>query len=171
MDKTVKFRIVIAVFLICWMAVIFAFSAQPAKHSTDVSDGFVTATITVFYPEFDNLTDETQADITDKLTYVIRKTAHFSEYFILGVLASLFSVTFKKYNIIGKGVASAVFCGVYAASDELHQFYVPGRACRLTDVLIDFTGALTAVLLVILVALKKAKKFGKSGDKRCVKKI
>lgn len=33
----------------------------------------------------------------------------------------------------------------YAASDELHQFFVPGRSCQLRDVLIDTAGVVAGV--------------------------
>jgi len=37
---------------------------------------------------------------------------------------------------------------LYAASDEFHQSFVPGRSCRLLDVLFDATGAAIALGLI-----------------------
>ena len=31
--------------------------------------------------------------------------------------------------------------GLYAVTDEIHQYFVPGRACRLLDVTVDTCGA------------------------------
>lgn len=42
---------------------------------------------------------------------------------------------------------------LYAASDEFHQSFIPGRNARITDVLIDFFGAIIGILL--LTRLKK----------------
>ena len=36
---------------------------------------------------------------------------------------------------------------LYSVTDEIHQMFVPGRACMFTDILIDSAGALTGVLL------------------------
>ena len=47
---------------------------------------------------------------------------------------------------------------LYACTDEFHQLFVPGRAGRFTDVLIDTTGGIIMLLfiaLVIHVARKK----------------
>lgn len=38
----------------------------------------------------------------------------------------------------------------YAATDEFHQIFVPGRAGMVTDVMIDSSGALAGILLAAL---------------------
>ena len=35
---------------------------------------------------------------------------------------------------------------LYAVTDEVHQYFVPGRSCELRDVLVDTSGALTGIL-------------------------
>ena len=37
---------------------------------------------------------------------------------------------------------------MYAISDEVHQLFVPGRSGQATDVLIDFSGSLAAILIL-----------------------
>ncbi len=49
--------------------------------------------------------------------------------------------------------AALVLCLLYAASDEFHQLFVPGRSCQFRDVCIDTLGAAAGILL--LAALKK----------------
>ena len=45
---------------------------------------------------------------------------------------------------------------LYAATDEFHQLFVPGRAGLFTDVLIDATGAAIGLLLAVsIIALAK----------------
>jgi VanZ family protein len=39
---------------------------------------------------------------------------------------------------------------LYAASDEFHQLFVPGRSGEVKDVLIDSAGAVTGALLFYL---------------------
>ncbi len=41
-------------------------------------------------------------------------------------------------------------CFLYALSDEIHQFFVPGRACRILDVLIDTLGSSFFILIYFL---------------------
>ena len=43
-----------------------------------------------------------------------------------------------------------VFCFLYACSDEIHQLFVPGRSGMFTDVLIDTGGAVTGMLVSML---------------------
>ena len=38
---------------------------------------------------------------------------------------------------------------LYAISDEVHQLFVPGRACTILDILVDLTGILFASLIYI----------------------
>ena len=123
MKRTVARRAVIFVLLFCWMALIFYFSAQPADESSELSGGFVTAIIKAVYPTFDALSQQQQAHITDILSFIVRKTAHFSEYF------------------------------------------VPGRACRFVDVLIDLSGSLTAIILLAFILYKIRNTRDKSGGK------
>ena len=48
-----------------------------------------------------------------------------------------------------QGMQAAVLCVLYAASDELHQYFVPDRAA-LGDVVIDALGILPGVAGVCL---------------------
>ncbi len=41
------------------------------------------------------------------------------------------------------------FCGLYGLSDEIHQFYVPGRTSSVSDLAADLIGAIISVLLLI----------------------
>ena len=45
---------------------------------------------------------------------------------------------------------AAVLCVLYAASDELHQYFVPDRAALVGDVVIDALGILPGVAGVCL---------------------
>ena len=40
---------------------------------------------------------------------------------------------------------------LYAATDEFHQVFVPGRSGKVADVLLDSAGALLGVLLLALI--------------------
>lgn len=78
--------------------------------------------------------------------FLVRKTAHFTEYLVLGVLASrAFCVTRIAWRI--DLLYLAVFLVMVPSIDETIQLFVPGRSGLVTDVAIDCCGALTGVLL------------------------
>lgn len=78
--------------------------------------------------------------------FVVRKCAHFTEYMILGIIAT------HVFDIEGRHkplalVATAVFLILVPSIDETIQLFVPGRAGMVRDVLIDCSGATTGVVL------------------------
>lgn len=82
-----------------------------------------------------------QSSHLEKLNIILRKNAHAFEYIVLAMLVcnAFFINKFK-----GKGAVVYVLfiCLFYAVTDEFHQLFVPGRTSLVSDVLIDFTGAL-----------------------------
>ncbi len=125
--------------VLAWMAVIFSFSAQPASQSRDLSKG-VTA-IVIQWAE--QLFPDTPIDIAD-VHGMMRKKAHVVIYFVLGVLVlrALYQsgVTGKKAFILALGI-----CVLYAALDETHQYFVPGRGAQLSDVALDTLGSFLGI--------------------------
>lgn len=77
------------------------------------------------------------------LEMVLRKGAHIVEYMILGALLG------RAIGGAGwRGVAVAAVLGAaYAASDEWHQTFVPGRKGNLWDVLLDSAAAFAGAWL------------------------
>ena len=81
--------------------------------------------------------------------FVERKSAHIFEYAILMLLAvRLVKEYFCTERFTKQLLLAAVFSLAYAASDELHQFFVPYRGARLTDVLIDGMGIFLMTFLM-----------------------
>ena len=67
----------------------------------------------------------------------------FLDYEPTGVLSS--------GNVATAENADALVTAAYAATDEFHQLFVPGRAGRVTDVLIDSAGAFLALLAIHII--------------------
>lgn len=44
-------------------------------------------------------------------------------------------------------------CVLYAVGDEIHQYFVPERACRIFDVFVDSCGSSTGILIFLAVIL------------------
>ena len=81
--------------------------------------------------------------------HLIRKAAHFSEYFILGALLfGSMKVWLNKDILILTYPAGAGL--LVAACDEFIQTFSNGRSGELKDVLLDFAGVLTAVVALYL---------------------
>lgn len=127
------------IILASWAIVIFLLSNEPAVVSSGRSDLIVRAISTSFH-----------ADLSQQImTFLVRKSAHITAYFILGVLIFNIIGDYKlkpRYVIfISIGLVS-----LYAISDEFHQSFVPGRSWELRDVLIDTTAGIVGICLIYL---------------------
>ena len=166
MSKLVRTRAFWCVILLGWMIVIFYMSSQPANESSQLSGGIVSKLIAAFFHKFDSMSLQEQETISNAISFIVRKTAHFIEYFILGVLTTCVLTTFDKYKHKVKIVISILFCVLYAVSDEIHQLFVPGRACRIRDICIDSTGSIVAIILITIIIYKKTHKLGERNAKK-----
>ena len=137
------------------MVVIFLLSAQTDKQSGDLSGGIVRWFVSQLYRGFDAFPVERQEEILEVWHLLIRKGAHFSEYAVLAALLS------NALRLCGKmrWYLPVVISAGYAVTDEIHQYFVPGRACRLLDMGIDTCGAVfgTVVFLLITRLIKRIK--------------
>lgn len=146
-----KFQIFCGIMTIAVMVCIFLFSCENADDSSDTSGNFVNLIISIFYGDYDELPLWQQEEIRGNISHFIRKTAHFTIFAALGFFAFL---TSGQKKLLCKGTAAVlIFCGLYAVSDELHQYFVPGRACMLRDMLLDTCGSLAGIAAA-LVAVK-----------------
>lgn len=155
-------RIVLTTLLILWMIVIFMFSSEDATNSQNTSDKVTKTTINVVSSITKNeVSDSKKENITINTRFIVRKMAHFTLYFILGIFTYL---TLSSYgidkNII---IYSVIFCLIYSISDEIHQVFSDGRTFKVLDILIDTIGSITSNLLIKLIITKKRLHF----DKKC----
>ena len=81
--------------------------------------------------------------------FIVRKAAHFTEYFILFILLYR-AINKKKDAEIKVYILAILIVFLYASSDEFHQAFVPGRGPAFRDVLVDTSGGLTAFLLTYI---------------------
>ena len=88
------------------------------------------------------------ADLFGVSAWLVRKTAHFIVYFVLGMLVFNAAKTLSKQKNNRLALISIIICIVYAASDELHQAFVPGRSAQLTDVLLDSIASIIGVIVL-----------------------
>jgi VanZ family protein len=81
------------------------------------------------------------------------KTAHSLAYagFALVLLRALAGARWRGVTAV-TAIVAASLATLYGASDELHQYFVPGRDADVLDVAADARGALVAAAIAYLIA-------------------
>lgn len=114
--------------------VTFWFSSKANTESHVQSDGLLIKMKILDQEDVDNKTQKYMF-----WDLMIRKTAHFSLYLILGVGSYLFTGSIKKAGYI-------VF--IFAGIDEFHQHFSPGRTGQFIDVILDTAGGVSGASLM-----------------------
>ena len=123
--------------------ILIIFSNQQSSDSANTSGRFIEIVMKIFNK---NISDEQ----IQALQLPIRKLAHFTIYAIGGLLVALL-INQYKISTLRKVIYSQTFMTLYAITDEVHQYFIPGRVGIITDVLIDSAGAFLSILVVMLI--------------------
>lgn len=147
-----------------WMMIIFYFSSKTGAEIDNTQSFFVKRIVLWFEgSEFSDYPISRQQAIISRYSYFLSKTAHYFEYGILCYFCFLLFFHLKKYHL--RYIMSLLICILYAIGDEYHQVFSSGRTPRVQDVLIDFLGALTAILLIeLFLTIRQIIKTGKNYD-------
>ncbi len=135
MNKKIIFK---SILVILWLIVIYFFSSQNGSQSTNLTKGLIEKIFWFVENDF--------------FFVFIRKCAHLTEYFILGLL--IYNLL-SEFNVSYKSIIIFLSCLICASLDEIHQMFVFGRSGNIIDVLIDISG--TIVFLISLVFIKRKK--------------
>ena len=84
------------------------------------------------------------ADSFNILDFLLKKSAHLGEYFILTILI-LGAFLISRMSLKRAIVLSLALAVIYAVSDEWHQTFVVGRSGRIWDVVIDTAGVAAGI--------------------------
>ena len=138
MKSLSKKSVTLIIITVLFMVFIFVQSALPGPLS-GAESGFI---VDILY----RLTGADRAI----LTVIVRKGAHFTEYLILGFLAALDVEHINMEKQAGlsrfkRFIIAWAIATLYAVTDEIHQAFVPERACAFTDVCIDSAGAIIGI--------------------------
>ncbi|MEI3336286.1 MAG: VanZ family protein [Clostridium sp.] len=134
--------------LVLWMCFIFYMSSRSGSESQEQSD------LVLSILNFLGL--QLNESIKNIASFIVRKTAHVTEYMILYIL--IFRVV-TLYSNTKKSKLIALFCMVlYASTDEIHQLFVPGRSGMVRDVFIDSIGGIIGVGITFIYENIKKKK-------------
>ena len=102
-----------------------------------------------------------------KITFgnVLRDSAHFFEFFILGILVMLYSDKFR-ISVFRRFSFAFLFCILIALLDETIQLFSIGRAFELSDLVLDGLGSIAGIILIFLLwKIIKSKKGSKQHEK------
>lgn len=148
LKKIYMIRAIVITLTVLLMGVIFSLSADSAEASDAKSEVISDSVISRILSSF-SLDDRQIAKVTTVTVLIVRKTAHFCEYAALGLLLCLCCQSFYKSNRFSFSVSQALG-SLYAVSDEIHQYFVPGRSCQISDMLLDSFGVAAGILAVLL---------------------
>ena len=129
-----------------WMLVISLLSGEP--FSAENTNRYLDPIVRFFFPHL------TAGQFTFAHT-LIRKSAHFTEFFILGSLAFWAARRGRAPRWQRSWMLQAIGLAVaYSLVDELHQAFVPNRTASLSDSAIDSLGAVISQAFIYLRHLK-----------------
>ena len=132
-------RLILPTLLILQMCFIFTMSSF-GHNSSDAQSNLFVDFIAQNFPHVRHGLENNLISLST-LIFLVRKTAHFTEYAILG---SLFFLNLRNtpLGLIKHPLATSIlFSFLYACTDEIHQIFVPGRSAQFRDILIDTLGA------------------------------
>ena len=134
-----------------WTTIIFSFSLQPGDASSDMSQGFGRWLLETFLPGLLEYIKNLSMEEMEQMHFLLRKGAHFTEYFALGVLAGITTLFMLKAKLVHRGLAAFGYCVLAASVDEAIQLFVPGRAGRVADVCLDSFGAVMGICFLFFI--------------------
>ena len=147
---TIKIRhLILPTLLIFQMCFIFIMSSF-GHTSSDAQSNLFVDFIAQNFPHVRHGLENNLISLST-LIFLVRKTAHFTEYAILG---SLFFLNLRNtpLGLIKHPLATSIlFSFLYACTDEIHQIFVPGRSAQFRDVLIDTLGASFGAIITYLI--------------------
>lgn len=136
------------------MVMIYLFSEESVEDSGNRSTGVTAFVVKLLYPDFEQMSYNEKSELMSSTQHIIRKLAHFSEFALLGFLLTglllYLNHRFRKLKARLTWVIPIGFCLLYAISDEVHQIF-SNRGPRVTDVMIDFAGALLGICIMHLI--------------------
>ena len=133
---------------------IFSRSMVPSEASAQES-GSVVGALGGFWSALG--IDEDSAD------HIVRKLAHFIEFMGLGVLLTLCACRNGEKKLKKHIFTVLFFCLCIPVLDETIQYFSPGRAPEVRDVVLDFSGAVTG--FVVVAFIRKICKMNKKKEK------
>ena len=137
--------------------VIFGFSKQDGEESSGISYKAADIILTVCDKAgIVDYNENNRESMIEAVQFPIRKAAHMTEYAVLAILVMI-ALIVDGIKGIKLPIISAVIVTAFAATDEFHQYFIPGRSAEVMDVCIDTLGA-SIGLAILFFTLKVVRK-------------
>lgn len=134
-----------------WIAIFYTLNQHSGGQIGDISATITNHLRHILQTVFPSLTHDANTSY-----HLIRKSAHFFEYMLLGILI----LHALRYRLLSGAVIAVFISAFYAMTDEFHQLFVPGRGGEIRDVMIDSLGALTGVVIYLILYICFKSLFG-----------
>ena len=137
--QKIYFYVSLIIVLILFV-LIFCLS-HPSGDESTMTSGWFTTLLNFIFP----------FELTESF---VRTMAHFSEFACLSFFMNNLFVAYKEKLVPVLAVSVSFF---YAITDEIHQIFVPGRACQFLDMMVDLAGILSGFIVyaVIYILVRK----------------
>ena len=155
-------KIIKIVLIVIWMGIVFNFSNQGGNESSGTSSKVTKVVVNIVTKD----KEEPDQQTIEKIEKIVRKGAHYTIYTIGGFLIMSYTYSLEKTKK-QKILYSLLFGVFHASTDELHQYFVPGRSARLFDVGIDTLGVFTGIIIYLGVKTLINDQFQKRKDDFC----
>ncbi len=95
--------------------------------------------------------------------HIIRKTAHFAEYAVLGGLTARAYGSYGRHRICNRDALMLIFMVPFV--DETIQIFVAGRSGQISDVWLDMSGAAVGMAITagVMCCLRKKRTVRQGG--------
>ena len=144
-EKPFAFDLIVSVTVV-------AITTWSSSQTAEVSDGASSGIVRWFLSFLPGMyTQETVA----LLDHLLRKTAHFTLYFILGC-----SLTgcYQRQRRVPTALAVLLTGAALAGLDEFHQMFVDGRGPSLSDVFLDTCGVAVGCFLRMALRRRRSRR-------------
>ena len=138
--------------------VIFGFSKQDGEESSGLSYKAADIILTVCDKAgIVDYNENNRESMIEAVQFPIRKAAHMTEYAVLAILVMI-ALIVDGIKGIKLPIISAVIVTAFAATDEFHQVFVPGRYGCARDVLIDAAGSVIGLAIAYVIYINVCKR-------------
>ena len=138
--------------------VIFGFSKQDGEESSGISYKAADIILTVCDKAgIVDYNENNRESMIEAVQFPIRKAAHMTEYAVLAILVMI-ALIVDGIKGIKLPIISAVIVTAFAATDEFHQVFVPGRYGCVRYVLIDAAGSVIGLAIAYVIYINVCKR-------------
>jgi VanZ family protein len=136
-----KLRIIAIILLVATAVMIFLLTSQNPEQTTSLTQYAIEKLPEILIQPRDS---------NGNIIVTARRMAHIYQFMLMGIFSAFIMSTFKRPNIIFRGIISVIICAIYSLGDQFHKLFVVGRHFDSLDLKFDFIGYFPAAILTII---------------------